>query len=80
MQITDVKINSKVEPHVATVRYTTDFKKVTGGTRTAWTATLSFYYTKVSVNEVPDPATGETKFDIEDPAFNVVSYSVAQNR
>jgi type IV secretory pathway component VirB8 len=80
VQITSVQINSKVEPHVATVQYVTDFKKVKGGTQTAWTATLSFYYTKVSVRELVNPTAGSSKLDIVDPAFNVVSYSVVQSR
>ena len=78
--LTGIKINTKVEPAQATVTYVTNFKKVQGGVQTAWTATLSFYYTKVSVNEVDDPVTGNPKLEIVDPAFNVVSYSVAQSR
>lgn len=79
VQITDVQVNSKVEPNVATVKYVTDFKKVTGGTQTSWTATLSFYYTKVSIHEAPNPS-GKPELQIEDPVFNVVSYTVAQSR
>lgn len=78
--ITGVKIDTKTEPATAIVNFNTDFKKVKGGTQTAWTATLSFYYTKVSVNEVVDQATGNPKLEIVDPAFNVVSYSVVQGR
>lgn len=80
VQIVDIQLNTKVEPNVATVRFLTDFKKVTGGTQSAWTATLSFYYTKVSLNEVEGDPSGESKLSIEDPVFNVVSYSVVPNR
>ncbi|MFZ4126214.1 MAG: VirB8/TrbF family protein [Rickettsiales bacterium] len=80
VEITDVSINTKVQPPIATVQFVTDFKNVTGGSRTAWTATLSFYYTKVSLTEVVNPSTGSSRLKIVDPAFNVVSYEVARSR
>ncbi|MBN8542933.1 MAG: type IV secretion system protein [Alphaproteobacteria bacterium] len=80
VEITGVSINNKVQPPIATVQFVTDFKNVTGGSRTAWTATLSFYYTKVSLTEVVNPSTGKSRLKIVDPAFNVVSYSVVRNR
>lgn len=79
VEITGITINNDIQPPVATVQFVTDFKNVTGGSRTAWTATLSFYYTKASLTEMVNPSTGTSRLKIVDPAFNVVSYSVARN-
>lgn len=67
-------------PSTATVQFSTTLSGVGDSTKTRWTATIGYYYSDASINEVPDPETGQTKAELVEPTFQVVNYAVAQSR
>lgn len=78
VKITDLSINSSVEPKVATVRFTTELEGVANANKTRWTAVLQYYYSDLIIQTVKDPETGDEIITTQDPQFQVVNYVLSQ--
>ena len=74
VDITDLVVNEKSEPHVANVTFVTH--DLLGGQVTSLQrqATLAFYYTPLTVKEVVDKDSGKVIIKTEEPQFQVVQY------
>lgn len=70
----DYALNTKVEPPIATVLFTTTDKVNGQAVQSHWRVTIGFYYTPMIVKEGVDKQYGTAIIETEDPQFQVVNY------
>ena len=79
VRILNYTVNNNVQPPVATVNFEVSISGKQKLPKTYWTASFSFYYDSLLVEEVVNPETGELTLATQDPVFNVVKYLVSKN-
>lgn len=79
VHITNYQLNTDVDPPIATVYFDVEFTGKQKLPKTSWTASFSFYYDSLVVEEFNDPETGELSLRTQDPVFKVVKYVVSNN-
>lgn len=80
VEVSSIELNDKVEPRVATVRFSTDVQGINNGSQANWTAVVQYYYNDMLVTSMVDPLTGVETFETQDPQFKVVHYALTQTR
>ena len=73
-------LKPNLQPPVAVVDFEISIRGKEKLPKSYWTASFSFYYDSLEVEEQTNPETGELELATQDPVFNVVKYVVSEKK